>query len=373
MDTQIIKLDSAKPDIKLIRSAAKLIDQGRLVAFPTETVYGLACRVKADSINELSFVKGRTPEKYYTVHIGLRSDVSKYVPRLGLRATKLIKNFWPGPLTIIFELNQEDIQQQRLKLSEQVFDLLYKDNSIGLRCPDNPTASILLQLTNNPVVAPSANLTGHEPAVTAEQVIEQLDGKISAVLDTGPCKYQKSSSVVKINKKGLQILRKGLYSDLQLHQKSTIQFLFVCTGNTCRSPMAEGIFKKYWAEKIGCKVDQLEQMGYKILSVATLPMSGVPVSSGSVVACEKKGVDISSHHSQTVSEKLIEESDFIFTMAKSHRDIVLSICPDAAEKCLLLAGDKDVPDPIGQSQIVYEKCADMIENYIKDIVSELVI
>jgi len=242
-----------------------------------------------------------------------------------------------------------------------------------LRCPDNPTASILLQLTNNPVVAPSANLTGHEPAVTAEEVLEQLDGKISAVLDTGPCKYQKSSSVVKIGKKGLEVLRKGLYSDLQLRQKSTIQFLFVCTGNTCRSPMAEGLFRKYWAEKIGCKVDQLEEMGYKTLSVATLSMAGVPVSSESVVACEKRGVDISEHRSQTVSEKLIEESDLIFTMGKSHRDMILSICPDAAEKCFLLATDKDVPDPIGQSQTVYDKCADMIENYIKNIISELVI
>jgi protein-tyrosine phosphatase len=373
MDTQVIKLDSAKPDIKLIRSAAKLVDQGRLVAFPTETVYGLACRVKTDSISELNIVKGRTPEKYYTVHIGLRSDVDKYVPRLGLRATKLINNFWPGPLTVVFELDEEDIQQQRHKFPRQIFDLLYRDNSIGLRCPDSPTASILLQLTNNPVVAPSANLTGQEPAVTAEQVIDQLDGKISAVLDTGPCKYQKSSSVVKIGKKGIHVLRKGLYSDLQLHQKSTVQFLFVCTGNTCRSPMAEGLFKKYWVEKIGCNVDQLEQMGYKVLSAATLSMAGVPVSGESVVACKKRSVDISGYHSQTISEKLIEESDLIFTMGRSHRDMVLSICPDAAEKCFLLAADKDVPDPIGQSQIVYDKCADMIENYIKNIVSELVI
>lgn len=372
MDTQVIKLDSAKPDIELIRSAARLVDQGKLVAFPTETVYGLACRVENDSINELSIVKGRTPEKYYTVHIGLRSDVKKYVPRLGLRAAKLIDNFWPGPLTIVFELEEQDILQQRHKFSKQVFDLLYKDNSIGLRCPDNSTASILLQLTNNPVVAPSANITGLEPAVTAEQVIDQLDGKISVVLDTGPCKYQKSSSVVKIGKGGLHVLRKGLYSDLQLLQKSTVQFLFVCTGNTCRSPMAEGLFKKYLAEKIGCKVDQLEQMGYKILSAATLSLAGVPVSSESVVACKNKGVDISPHHSQPVSEKLIEQSDFIFTMSKSHRDIVFNICPHAGERCFLLGSNKEVPDPIGQSQSVYNKCADTIENYIKGIISEIV-
>ncbi|HPS54886.1 MAG TPA: L-threonylcarbamoyladenylate synthase [Sedimentisphaerales bacterium] len=373
MDTQVIKLDPVKPDIKLIRYAAGLVDQGRLVAFPTETVYGLACRVKNDSINELSSVKGRTPEKHYTVHIGLRTDVNKYVPRLGLRAAKLIDNFWPGPLTIVFDLEEEDLQQQRLKFPKQVFDLLYKDNSIGLRCPDSATASILLQLTNNPVVAPSANITGQEPAINAEQVLEQLNGKISAVLDTGPCKYQKSSSVVKIGKTGLHVLRKGLYSDLQLHHKSTVQFLFVCTGNTCRSPMAEGLFKKYWAEKIGCNVDQLEQMGYKVLSVATLSMAGVPVSSESVVACKKKGVDISQHRSQSLSEKLIEQSDLIFTMSGSHRDIILNICPDAGEKCFLLGGDKDVPDPIGKSQSVYNECADTIENYIKNIISEIVI
>ena len=373
MDTEVIKLDSVKPDIEPIRLAAELVDQGNLVAFPTETVYGLACRVKADSITELSLVKGRTPEKYYTVHIGLRSDVDKYVPRLGLRASKLINNFWPGPLTVVFELNAEDLELQRTKFSKDVFELLYKDNSIGLRCPDNAVASILLQLANNPVVAPSANLTGREPAINAEQVIDQLGGKISAVLDTGPCKYQKSSSVVKIGKNGLEVLRRGLYSDLQLHQKSVVQILFVCTGNTCRSPIADGLFKKYWAEKIGCKVDQLEQMGYKILSAATLSMAGVSVSDESVVACQKRGVDISEHRSRGISERLIEESDLIFTMGKSHRNIVLGICPEAEEKCFLLAGDKDVPDPIGQSQAIYDKCADMIETYIKNIISELVI
>jgi len=104
MQTEVVKLDATKPDIGKVKEAAQLIDAGQLVAFPTETVYGIACRVETTSLIKLDKLKGRGPEKYYTLHIGGKNDVKKYLPSVGLRAGKLIKNFWPGPLTIVFEL-----------------------------------------------------------------------------------------------------------------------------------------------------------------------------------------------------------------------------------------------------------------------------
>ncbi|MBL7142620.1 MAG: threonylcarbamoyl-AMP synthase [Phycisphaerae bacterium] len=373
MQTKIIKLDSTNIDLSKIKEAALLVDNGGLVAFPTETVYGIACRVRTDSLSKLNDIKGRDPSKYYTLHIGQKKEVTKYVPTINLRAKKLIKNIWPGPLTLVFDLDFSDINKQRNIIEKELFKNLYKHNSIGLRCPDNPIATMLLQETINPVIAPSANIAGQPPAVDAKQVLDQLSGKIEMLIDAGVCKYKKSSAVVKIGKMSIEILRLGIYSQAQLDAMSSVKFLFVCTGNTCRSPMAEGIFRKYLAEKLQCKVDQLEQLGYKICSGGVMDTSGFPASAGAIIACAAKGIDLTAHMNKGLSKELIEKSDFIFAMEPIHQERIIALSHEAVDKCFLLAGDKGIADPIGRPQEYYNNCADMIETAVKKRIRELVI
>lgn len=373
MQTKVVKIDSTNVDSAKIKEAASLVDDGGLVAFPTETVYGIACRAKTNSLARLNNIKGRDRTKYYTLHIGQKNDVKKYVPTIRLRAEKLIRNAWPGPLTIVFELDRTDIDKQKKNLERVFFKSLYKNNSIGIRCPDNPIATMLLQSTNSPVVAPSANIAGQAPAVDAEQVLAQLSGQIELLLDAGPCKYQNSSTVVKIGDMGIEILRPGVYSQTHLDAISAVKFLFVCTGNTCRSPMAEGIFRKYLAKKLQCKVDDLDKIGYKICSGGVMDMVGFPASAEAIAACVAKGIDMKAHRNQGLSKELIEESDFIFAMERIHQERIIALSHEAANKCFLLAGDKGIPDPIGHPQEFFNSCADMIEAAVKKKISELVI
>ena len=373
MQTKVIKLDSKNVDLSKIKEAASLVDEGGLVGFPTETVYGIACRARTDSLSKLNNIKGRDPGKYYTLHIGRKNKVNKYVPNIGLRAKKLIKNAWPGPLTLVFELDYKDIDTQKKILDKELFTNLYTNNSIGIRCPDNPIAAMLIQETGNPVIAPSANLANQPPAVNAKEVLAQLSGKIELLIDGGSCKYKQSSAVVKIGKIGIEILRLGIYSKAQLDAMSVVKFLFVCTGNTCRSPMAEGIFKKYLAEKLQCKVDQLDQVGYKISSAGVMNTSGFPASAGALAACATKGIDLSTHRNKGLSKELIEESDFIFAMEQIHKESIIALSHEAADKCFLLSEDKEIADPIGHPQEFFNRCADMIEAAVKERISELVI
>jgi protein-tyrosine phosphatase len=203
------------------------------------------------------------------------------------------------------------------------------------------------------------------------QVLSELSGKIDLLLDGGPCKYGTNSTVARVGRHGVEILREGVYSEAQLRKMSEVTFVFLCTGNTCRSPMAEGLFRKHLAEKIGCGVDQLEEMGYKVLSAGTMQMAGAPASRGAMVACERKGVDLTNHASRHLTQSLIEASDFIVCMTRSHAEHVTFVSPEAETKCSLLADDVEVPDPIGQPQEYFDKCADLIETAVRARVREL--
>ena len=381
MKTKKITIDIKNVDTKVINEAAAVVDEGGFVAFPTETVYGIAARAKKDTLSKLSLLKGRSDNKHYTLHIAKNNDVFKYVPMIGLRTRKLIQNAWPGPLTLVFSglgprdswLEYSRHEPRATSHEREVFEALYKDGSIGIRCPDNPVATALLQQTKNPVVAPSANISDQTPAVDAEQVLEQFSGKIDLVLDGGPCRFKKSSTVAKLDKKGIEILREGLYSKIELESLSQIRFLFVCTGNTCRSPMAEGIFKKYLAQKLDCKVDELENIGYKVISAGIMGLTGCPASSEAVAACAVHDINIENHRSQGLTRDLIEESDIIFAMERMHLMRILALDPHAGNRCLLLAGHKEIPDPIGQSRKVYDNCVKLITNAVKQRISELII
>ncbi len=373
METKVIKLNADRIDPATVRDAAALIDAGGLVAFPTETVYGIACRVERESLARLDNLKGRTAEKYYTLHIGRSDAVNKYVPSIGLKARKLMNNAWPGPLTIVLVLDEQDMETQRSKLKTDVFKNLYRDNSIGIRCPDNAVASALLRQTNSPVVAPSANMMGKAPAVDADQALTQLSGQIELLLDGGACKYKENSTVVKIDKGNIEVLRTGTYSQRQLHDLSDVKFLFVCTGNTCRSPMAEGIFRKYLAEKLRCDVDGLGALGYKVNSAGILGSTGFPASAEAVKACAVEGIDIRAHRNKGLSGELIGESDFIFAMERLHTERIVALEPSAADKCFLLAEPKGIPDPMGHPQEYYDNCARTIVAAVRRRLDELII
>jgi L-threonylcarbamoyladenylate synthase len=373
MAAQVVRISGHQGDLDRIKEAAGIVEAGGLVAFPTETVYGIACPAQKDSLARLDEIKGRDTSKHYTLHIGQIEEYRKYVPRVGIQTEKLIRQAWPGPLTLVFELSAAEMKEQKGRMDDGAMATLYKNNSIGIRCPDHPVASLLLRLVHGPVVAPSANRAGQQPATDADQVLSELADQVDLVLDGGPCKHKKSSTVASVGKHGVEVLREGVYSQAELHRMSEVTFLFVCTGNTCRSPIAEGLFRKYLAEKIGCGVDELESMGYKVFSAGTMNMAGVPASAEAVTACALKGVDMTDHASQHLTRSLIDASDFVFGMTSSHCEQVVFLCPDAERKCSLLTRDRDVPDPIGQPQEYFNGTADIIEAAVKARISELVL
>lgn len=368
MNTEIIRLDSDNPDAEAIKSAASIIDGGGLVGFPTETVYGIACRAKSSSLDRLDLVKARPGDKRYSLHIPDASAIDDYVPHLSLKGRKLIQNCWPGPLTVVFELSESDLAKQKQRLGDEVFEILYQGGTIGVRCPDNPIAIALLAAAKQPVVAPSANLSGKPPSVTADEVIDQLGGNIDMVIapknDSQACRCRQSSTVVIVSSGNISILREGAIKKQEIEEISAIRILFVCTGNTCRSPLAEYLCKKYIAEKLDCGLDEVREKGYKVSSVGLYVMEGMPASREVVEICFQKGIDATGHRSSTVTAARVEESDIIFAMTRAHCRGILEMCPSAESKCMLLDASGDVADPIGGGIRIYNECSRSIEQAI---------
>jgi protein-tyrosine phosphatase len=146
--------------------------------------------------------------------------------------------------------------------------------------------------------------------------------------------------------------------------------LFVCTGNTCRSPMAEGLAKHALAQLKGVSVDQLEEAGIRVRSAGVMTSGGSPASAQAVEAMEKVGVDLTAHASSALTADLIQDADVIYTMTASHRQAVLVHNPAAADKTHPLDPEGDIIDPFGAPVDVYVQTAEMIREALAQRLAE---
>ncbi len=167
---------------------AELIREGGLVAFPTETVYGLGANgMDGEAVNRIFEAKGRPNDNPLILHIAKKSDVKllwAHVPKL---ANVLMDTFWPGPLTMIFN-----------KADEVPYEVTAGLETVAVRMPSDKTARMLIQKAGVPIAAPSANRSGRPSPTTAEHVLADMDGRIPLILDGGPCKYGVESTVLSL-------------------------------------------------------------------------------------------------------------------------------------------------------------------------------
>jgi protein-tyrosine phosphatase len=370
MATKILNLETASYS-DAIREAAAMLSAGGLVVFPTETVYGVgACATLPNAIEKLRVLKSRTDGKPFTVHIGQRSQVQRFVPDLTGAGRRLVEKAWPGPLTIIFSVPEPAAAPVIQSSDVAHVQAMYHDGTIGIRCPDDHTASDLLSQTPMPVVAASANLASNPPPTTAEEALRDMDGRVDLVLDAGRTRYTKASTIVRLDASGYKVLREGVLDERMLRRLNQTNFLVVCSGNTCRSPMAAGILKRLLARKLNCREDELSDKGYYVESAGTGACSGAPATPEAVEALRGRGIDISGHRSQPLGFEQINRADFIYAMTGRHLETVRALLPRADQR-LSKVNTEDIEDPIGGSREEYVQCADRIEQALRRRLEEV--
>ncbi len=200
---QILKASTDYSKENLIRDAAAFVSRGGIIAYPTETVYGLGVDATNDqAIRRIFEIKGRNFNNPISVVIGHLQDVYPLVRNVTDSARKLMDAFWPGPLTIIFEA------------SDRISPLLTANTGkIGIRLSGNDIARGIAEKTGKPLTATSANLSGASECANADQVIRQIGDKIDAVVDVGITKIGMLSTIIDASCAPARILRPGIIDE----------------------------------------------------------------------------------------------------------------------------------------------------------------
>ncbi len=355
---EILKIDLDYPEKEKITKAADFIKKGKLVAFPTETVYGLgADGLNPEAIRLLFEVKKRPEGKPITLLISDFNDVERLGKDIPQEAWKVIDKFWPGPLTIILfatKLVPETIRGKNL--------------TVGLRMPDNKIALALIDSSKTPIACSSANISGDKEPTISQKIMANLKGKIDLIIDGGKTKIGITSTVLDLTGKTPTIIRQGAINSKELLDVvNSKSILFVCTGNTCRSFMAEKLLSKMVKE-----ANLLDEVN----SAGTSAINKGAVSSLALETLKKEGIEPDKAFSTSLTEKMIRKADLILVMEGYHKQRVLDILPLANEKTFLLTeyaglGEKDILDPVGGSREGYETCLIEIKKCLSQTIKRL--
>jgi len=361
----IIDLFAADDPRDVLRRSAESLASGRLVGASYDTEY--AASAAAKHAHAVAILQQKSQHGHTVLVCDSSEQVGEFVSGMSAGQARLAARCWPGPLVLRFPASQGTGLQH---LPESVASGLTAEGVLSLWVPSSAVIQEILHVLAAPLVAVLSGTSRTRPTSAAD-LISAVGADVSCV-DSGDPRFRQPATVVDFCD-GWKISTAGAVSEREVLEAMAKQVVFVCTGNTCRSPMAEAMFRKLVARQLQCDEAELVERGYIIRSMGLSAYPGMPASREAVEVMRERGVDLEGHVSAVATLDQLRQADHVWTMTNRHREMILARSPEIADRVHTLAPDgTDVSDPFGTGPAEYRRCAEQIEGYLTDLVDQLI-
>ncbi|MEW4570027.1 Sua5/YciO/YrdC/YwlC family protein [Tautonia sp. JC769] len=370
---ELIELFRADDPRDVVHRAVACLAGGGVVVLPTGTGYALAASaLRPEAMTRLAGAPGASPPGgTHWLKICLRGpdELLDWATGAPVGARRVASRSWPGPVELFLADGVAGGLADRLPEGSRRA-LVGPGGAIALCCPDHPFVEHLTRLLSGPLAIGQPIGPEGQPVVSASALAGL--GAPDLLIEDGPPDDPAGPAVLSFQGEQMHVVRHGSLDDRTLGRLCSTIILFVCTGNTCRSPMAEALFKVMLADRLGCHPEDLEAHGWLVLSAGLSAMQGAPAASNAVEVVRGYGGSLEAHASRMLVPELVRAADRILVMTRSHLRALLDHAPEAADRAALLDPDGfDVDDPVGSGLDTYRATAESIRRHLVPLVDEL--